>query len=220
MDQPGIPPDQLRENLLELDKLNRYLGGHYVTLQGVKKLLGEKNRVYKIVDIGCGSGDTLKYLARWARKHHYRFDLTGVDNNIHAIKHLKQHCKGFPEISGVVSDYKDYGQNGMMIDIYISSLFCHHLNNEALISLFRQFKMARRGFVINDLQRSPVAYYLVWLVTRILKGTELAKNDGPLSVRKAFTRNELEQLLQEASVRNYSIERKWNFRFLITVRNF
>jgi hypothetical protein len=95
-------------------------------------------------------------------------------------------------------------------------LFCHHLNDEELVKLFRDFNQyAKSGFVINDLQRNRLVYSGVWLITRILNGSSLSKNDGPISVLRAFKRVELNYLLKKAQVKNYSIKRKWAFRFLV-----
>lgn len=219
MDVPGVDRKLLNKNLAELDTLNRYFGGHAVTLQGVKSLLDKKRRNYTIADLGCGSGDTMKYIASWSRKHKLKMRFIGVDKNIHAIKYLKKHCKGYPEISGMAMDYNEFLQSFPQVDIYLCSLFCHHLDNSRLRELFTLLKQARLGFVVNDLQRSRLAYYSAWAFTRLFNGSALSQNDGPVSVLRAFTRKELEQLLNEAGISNYSIEWKWAFRYRIIVRN-
>jgi hypothetical protein len=71
------------------------------------------------------------------------------------------------------------------------------------------------GFVINDLQRNWMAYYSAWFFTRLLNGTILAKNDGPVSVLRAFKVSELKHLLEKANIKNYTIQKKRLFRFLI-----
>jgi SAM-dependent methyltransferase len=219
MDSPRVNKKLLHKNLEELDFMNRYTGGHAITLQGVKTLV-DKQKTYQITDLGCGSGDTLKYIAQWARKKKLRFQLTGIDKSIYAIQYLKKNCKGFPEVSGIVADYKDFLESAPQSDIYLCSLFCHHLDNESLIELLKSLKKhARVGFVINDLHRNIIAYYSVWILTRLLNGTVLSKNDGPVSVLRAFTRKELEQLLNKAGIQNFSISWKWAFRYRVIVNN-
>jgi hypothetical protein len=73
----------------------------------------------------------------------------------------------------------------------------------------------KAGFVINDLQRHWLAYYGVHVITHLLNGSVLAKNDGPVSILRAFKLEELNSLLQNAQAKNYSIKRKWAFRYLI-----
>ena len=216
MDDPQVDSKLLKKNLGELDILNRYLGGHAASLQGIK-LLVEKQKLYTIVDLGCGSGDTLRYLARWARRKKVKIKFIGFDTNEHAIQYLREKCIGYPEITGVVKDYETFMKTSPEADIYLCSLFCHHLDNHQLVELFRALKKARVGFVINDLRRSKLAYYCSWLFTRLFNGTVLSKNDGPVSVLRAFKKEELEHLLWEAGCNHVNIKKRWLFRFLVVV---
>lgn len=218
MDDPGVDSVLLKKNLRELDILNRFLGGHVVSLEGVKNLL-EKGKLYTIVDLGCGSGDTLRHLAQWSRRKRIRARFVGVDTNENAIGYLKEKCIGYPEITGVVMDYDTFLKTSPVADIYLCSLFCHHLDDGQLVHLFRTLKHAKIGFVINDLRRSRLAYYCTWLFTRLFNGTVLSKNDGPISVLKAFRKGELRHLLLEAGCAKVTIKKRWLFRFLVVVRS-
>jgi SAM-dependent methyltransferase len=221
MDAPDIPVKLLHQNLGELDLLNRTLGGHSISLEGIKRLMVDRQKVYHVVDLGCGSGDVLKYIARWARSNQYLVKLTGIDRNSDAIRYLVDNCSEYPEINGVVSDYKDYLETDPCIDIVHSSLFCHHLNNQELLELFRYLKSyASVGFVINDLQRSSIAYYSVWFLTRLLNGSILSKHDGPISVLRAFTHDELEKLLHQSGIIEISIQWRWAFRYLVVAKTY
>ena len=216
LDELNIPKQLLHQNLRELDILNRTTGGHSISLRGIKQLITDPKKWYHIVDLGCGSGDSLKAIAHWARKHKFNVKLTGVDMNAHAIDYLKIHCATFPEISGFFGDYQDYMENNKTVDIVLCSLFCHHLSDNELLSLFSWFKVeAGVGFVINDLKRNWLAYYSAWIFTRLFNGTKLARNDGPISVLRGFKFNELDNLLIKSSITNYSIKEQWIFRFLI-----
>lgn len=219
MDDQDIATELLHKNLGELDILNRYLGGHSISISGIKQLMTDRKKVYHIVDLGCGSGDVLKYIARWARSNKFQVKLTGIDRNPDAIKYLNKNCSEYPEISGVVCDYKDFLETRPKIDIVHCSLFCHHLNDSELLELFSYLKIyALYGFVINDLQRSPIAYYSVWFLTRLLRGSALSQHDGPVSVLRAFTRTELTKLLQTAGLKEISIQWRWAFRYLVVVK--
>ena len=215
MDAPGVSRELLFKNLHELDLLNRTLGGHAVTLQGIKKLMTDKGKTYHIADIGCGSGDTMRYIARWARLNGYKIKLTGIDMNTDAIDYLVQMSHDYAEINGIASDYRNFIHTNSTFDIVHCSLFCHHLKDAEISALFTWFKQKNIGFVINDLQRNWLAYYCALIFTRILNGSALAKNDGPISVLRGFKRRELKSFLQTADIKNYSIERKRGFRWLV-----
>jgi ubiquinone/menaquinone biosynthesis C-methylase UbiE len=216
LDEPDVQQDLLFKNLKELAILNRTTGGHDITLKGLKQLVTDPAKVYHIVDLGCGSGDSLQAIAEWARKNNFTVKLTGVDMNADVIGYLRKHCRSYPEITGITSDYREFLDRDSSIDVVLCSLFCHHLTDNELIELFALFKeKVTTGFVINDLQRNWMAYYSAWFFTRLLNGTALAKNDGPVSVLRAFKLSELKQLLGKAGIKNYTIQKKRLFRFLI-----
>lgn len=216
LDEPNIPRNLLFKNLKELDILNRTTGGHNISLNGIKQLITDHNKNYHVVDLGCGSGDLLKVIADWARRNNFKVQLTGVDMNADAIDYLKNHCINYPEISGITMDYADFLKRNESIDIVHSSLFCHHLKDEELLQLFVHFnRNIKVGFIINDLRRHWLAYYAAWISTRLLNGTRLAKNDGPISVLRAFKSEELTSLLNQANIANYTIKKVLMFRFLI-----
>jgi 2-polyprenyl-3-methyl-5-hydroxy-6-metoxy-1,4-benzoquinol methylase len=216
LDETNIQQDLLFKNLRELDLLNRNTGGHAITLKGIRQLVTDHARIYHIVDLGCGSGDSLRAIADWARKNNFNVQLIGIDMNADVIEYLKNHCRTYPEITGITADYQEFLDRNTSFDIVHCSLFCHHLNDDELIRLFNYCKeKVTTGFVINDLQRNRMAYYSAWFFTRLLNGTILSKNDGPVSVLRAFKTSELKQLLEKANIKNYIIQKKLLFRFLI-----
>ncbi|MGV8138461.1 MAG: hypothetical protein AB2L20_24935 [Mangrovibacterium sp.] len=220
MDVPGIPRELLQQNLRELDLLNHVLGGHSATLEGIKKLITDKGRSYQIADLGSGSGDSLKQIALWARKNKVKVILTGVDNKADAIDYLCFRCSRFPEIQGLVSDYKDYLNKTQSPDIILCSLFCHHLSDIELVWLFQKLaEKARVGFIVNDLERNKLAWHGAKILTTVLKGTSLSKNDGPISVLRGFKREELHHLLKQAGIQRYELHQRWAFRYLIIARS-
>lgn len=216
MDAPVISKKLLIQNLRELDFLNRTLGGHTITLQGIKQLVRLKDKQYHIADLGCGSGDTLKHIARWARTNGYKVKLTGIDINEDAIAFLNHHCREYSEITGIISDYRLFLQTSENIDIIHCSLFCHHLTDAELTELISLLKSkVKVGFIINDLQRTWLAWFAVRIFTTVMNGSKLARHDGPVSVLRGFTKDELKALLNGENAVNYSISRKWAFRLLV-----
>ena len=220
LDTTDIPKALLYKNLHELDLLNKILGSNRISLNGIIKLLVNKNKCYHIVDLGCGSGYTMRFIADWARTKGIKVKLTGVDMNADTINYLKEHCSEYPEIQTFTGDYRDFLKTNDDIDIINCSLFCHHLKDEELTELFKWCQLkAKAGFVINDLQRNWMAYYLVQFFTLVFNASRLAKNDGPISVLRGFKKKELIVLLNKAQIKKYSIKRKWAFRFLIVGRS-
>lgn len=219
LDAPDIPKDLLFQNLRELDFINKTLGGHSITIAGIKQLVTDRNKTYTIIDIGCGGGDAMKHIANWAKTNNFKVKLIGVDMNVDAIDYMNDNCKGYSEITVVVSDYRDYLKSNTDVDIVHCSLFCHHLKDNELIELFSYMKQcAKIGFVINDLQRNRFAYYSIKILTRLFNGSSLVKNDAPLSVLRGFKKKELINLFVKAGIANVNIKWKWAFRYLVIGR--
>ena len=219
MDAPDVPKELLHRNLYELDFINRSLGGHAITLAGIKQLITDKSKVYHVIDIGCGGGDSMLAIAEWARQNHYKVRITGIDINPHAVAYARDYCKGFCEINTITSDYRDFLKTAPVIDVVHCSLFCHHLKEDELVELFSGFKKyASVGFVINDLHRHWLAYHSIKLLTRWFSASTLVKNDAAISVLRGFKRCELLCLFNKAEEHNTTIHWKWAFRYLVVYR--
>ncbi|WP_042479979.1 methyltransferase domain-containing protein [Solitalea canadensis] len=218
LDADEIPSDDLRQNLRELDIINHYLGGHSITIKGIKQLIKNQKQSISILDIGSGGGDTLKAVAIWGREQNQKLKLIGVDLKNDCIEFAKENCIDFPEISFIQSDYRTIEHSDLKIDIIISSLFCHHLTNDEIVVFLRwMHKNSRTGFIINDLQRHPIAYQSIKLLTTLFSKSYLVKNDAKLSVARGFIKSDWENLIHKAGIKNAYIKWHWAFRHLIVV---
>jgi len=215
LDESEIPNAALLQNLEELDVINRYLGGYAITLNALKCTL-KPNKRYVLVDIGCGGGDSLQQIDKWARKNNHLISLYGVD--------IKPICIGYAKaknqnsnIEFICDDYRNCNKHIHTIDIIHASLFCHHLTEEEIIELIQFANKNSIILVINDLERNPIAYYAIKFLTTILSKSYLVKNDAPLSVLRGFKKKEWEELIRKAGVQNYTVKHKWAFRHAVTI---
>ena len=218
LDRPDIPFEDIRRNLLELNFINHYLGGHRTTIKGIKNLnLPKKSLI--VCEMGCGGGDNLAVIYAYLKKHKLNSSLSGIDINPYCIEVAKNRFATFP-VHFYPTDYRLVNfQNGKP-DVLYSSLFCHHFTNQELVEMLRWMQEnATEGFFINDLHRHPLAYYSIKLLTFLFSKSYLVKNDAPLSVVRGFRKQEWKQLLKEAGISNYNIEWNWAFRWLITVKS-
>jgi hypothetical protein len=72
--------------------------------------------------------------------------------------------------------------------------------------------------VINDLERSALAYRLFQALCFVFRLNEMSKKDGLISILRGFKREELEQFSKKANFKNYSIQWKWAFRYQWIIR--
>ncbi len=218
LDNDSIPKLDLYQNLKELNFINTWLGGHQVTTKGLNQFKFEKDKEYTIIDIGCGGGDNLIYVAKWAKNKGLTFKLIGVDLKEDCITYAKEQCQNFPEISFVCSDYRNLPDLNIQFDIALACLFTHHLKNEEISELLNWCgNNANLGFVINDLHRNILAYYSIAWLTAIFSKSYLVKNDAKLSVARGFIKHDWQQILQQSGVllSNVKIIWAWAFRWLV-----
>lgn len=209
-DGPVIP-----QTLKELETINKWLGGNFVSIDGIVKLLRNKApKKLVIADLGCGGGDILKLVAKWAKQKKLEVELIGYDANPHIVEYARNNCKEFENIRFEVADIFSDVFKEKSFDIILCTLFTHHFKDEDLTRIFRQFKsQANVGVVINDLNRHPLAYYSIRLLVNSFSKSEMVKNDGPLSVLRSFKRNELIQLMHAAEIERFHLKWMWAFRW-------
>src|SRR5690349_10874877 len=89
MDDLNCSGEVVHQTLVELEIINKWLGGNAVTLNGLRFLLSSspsKNSPLNIADLGCGGGDMLILLAQRLKKLGIHASLTGIDANPHIIE--------------------------------------------------------------------------------------------------------------------------------------
>jgi len=216
MDDLDAGGEIIDQTLRELETINRLLGGNQVTINGLQKLLKSHTSTKPIViaDLGCGGGDIMILVADWARKKGYQVELKGYDANPNIIDYARKNCIDYPEISFYTEDIFSDGFKTNRFDIVICTLFTHHFKDDQLVSIFHQFKtQAKIGVVINDLHRHWFAYHSIKLLTQLFSKSPMVQYDAPLSVRRAFRKNELEKIMASAEINEFSLKWMWAFRW-------
>ncbi len=220
MDDPQLAKETLSLVLQDINKANRFLGGYTITLKAVAQLISESPQPsYTFVDVGCGDGSMLRRVAEYCRRQQIPANFIGVDLNSHALEIAHNKSFKFPEITYVQHDILDLTTNSIPCDILLCTLTMHHFSNRQIPRFLEQFaELAHLGIVINDLQRSKIAYYLFKGFSAIFMQMEIARHDGMISIRSGFTRADLDQLAANVQGVHHSIQWKWAFRYLWVMR--
>ena len=218
LDAADIPFADIQQNMLELDKINHLLGGHRITVQGIRSLIPTNFTAISICEIGCGGGDNLKVIYDYCTKRNIQISLIGIDIKETCISFASENNTGLP-CRWICSDYEQVNFETNPPDIIFSSLFCHHFSNPSLITMLQWMQQnSRVGFFINDLHRHPLAYYSIKWLTRLFSKSYLVKNDAPISVERGFIKKEWENLCGLAGIKPVSIQWQWAFRHLIVYK--
>ncbi len=214
MDDFEVSSSELDINLLELEFINRFLGGHAVSFAGLMRMdLPEKKEI-RVLDIGCGGGDSMKALYKFLVRKGFQVKMIGLDANPNAIRYAQNRCLDFPDFEWICSPFQNMPD--LEADVVHAALFAHHFYEDDLKKLAACLKSAKVGFVINDLHRHPLAYYSIKVLSQWFSKSYLLKNDAPLSVARGFKKNELLDLFPEKENWEVNLEWKWAFRWLLT----
>jgi hypothetical protein len=213
MDLGDFSEKDFRQNLYELKLTNIYLGGHGATLKTLKKLIKKKPQSnYTLADVASGGGDSLLAMAKWSKSKGHSIDFTGVDLNEFCTSYARQQTNEFKNITFVT---KPYQEEINTYDIITCALFTHHLNEEELDHYLLWAKEhSRLGFIINDLQRHPLAYFNIKWISWLFPFSYLYKNDAPLSVLRSFKRSDWEK---KAKALGLELKIKWHWAFRYSV---
>ena len=192
--------EDFRDCLRSLETVNRWLLGYRPTLVWLKRLLHGLSDPVHIVDVGCGGGDLLRQIAGWARRRGIAVQLTGIDLNPHAARAAAESTPkglGIAWVTGNVLVYRPEKP----VDIVVSSLTAHHLEDEEIVALLRWMeRTAQVGWFINDLERSERTCRMFWWLAGVVGWHRFVRHDGPVSFRRAFREEDWIRLLTAAEV--------------------
>lgn len=199
LDRP-VPRADREAALRDIDRLNAWFGGYWLTQRAIERLTGGAPSS-TVIDVGGGRGDFARRLARWARRRGRRVRVVVVDRDAAVTG------QG-PDVVAVRADATALPFREGAADVVTASLLLHHLDPDAAVRGLSEMRAAaRRGVVVNDLLRTRVTVALVWLATRLFTRHRFARHDGPLSVRRAYAPDELRTLAEKAGIPRLAVRR-------------
>jgi ubiquinone/menaquinone biosynthesis C-methylase UbiE len=201
------PLDDLREladNLRDLRRSNRLLGGARQSRLAIDRLVG-RGEPLALIDVGTGGADIPLMLLADAARTGRSLRVTAIDQRPEVIEAARIARPGIDRVAGlelVVGDGRSLPYPDGAFDIAHASLVVHHLDPLDAVALLREMaRLSRRGIVVNDLVRGRLYLGMAWLLGHVATGNRLFRNDAPLSVRRAYSRAELRRLLDESGLR-------------------
>ena len=225
MDEPGLAPDILTRALDDLDRINRVTRTAPRLTTAIARLApGDHSAPLTVHDYGCGGGGVTAALARGLLRLGVNASVTGLDANPTAVARARDRwCRPDASPAGASDlrfDHLVVGTDPLpAADIAASSLFLHHLQDDALDAFLGNLaETVRIGVVLDDLVRSRSALGLTWLGTRIISRCDVVHSDGPQSVRAALTPRELLMRARAAGMTTAVVRRTGPLRMMLIWR--
>ncbi len=140
----------------------------------------------RIVDVGCGIGYTIRWLAAYTKLSAENIDLTGVDLNAALVNEANRLARA--ESLPCSFFHGDAFSSNLAGQIYISTGVVHHFRGDDLVAfLHRHDTEATQAFIHYDFQPWALAPFGSWFFHVIRMRTPLARHDGVLSAARAHT---------------------------------
>lgn len=199
LDEQDHDPAELAQSLAQVAAVNRWLGGTRSLLAHLTPLLHAESTT-RILDVGTGSADLPRRITDWARANSRAVQITATDVHPQMRAIAARACSAYPEIVIEPADALAVPYPNKSFDIATLSLTLHHFDGEQQIRALSELaRVTRTAVIVNELRRSRLNYVGARLMALTLwRGNRLTRHDGPLSVRRAFTPDELARLCAAA----------------------
>lgn len=209
LDDPAAVANYLDANLRDIRHLNRWFGALRTIDALCAPFLLDR---CSVLDVATGSADIPIVLRARAARRGVRIEVTGLDRSAEVLRAAAA-TSGAQDIRLVQGDALKLPFPDQSYDVVMCNLALHHFSPPDAIRVLREMaRVARRAVIVLDLERSYLGYLGVWAATRTVARNRLTRHDGPLSVLRAYTREELAALARDAGLSAGCIRRHPFFR--------
>ena len=205
LDNPRADPVLVGRELHDIARLNALFGGTRAVVQELGPFFERRRRetgngkreTWTLLDVGTGSGDIALAARAAARRRGIELTAIGLELNHTAAKIAS--AAGVPTI---VADGNALPVGARSVDVIVASQVLHHLPRAVAVRWIATFdRVARRGVVLADLRRSRVAMAGVWAASVGLAMSGVTRHDAVVSLKRGYTKRELDEMLRDAGVR-------------------
>ena len=206
--------DDVARSLSDLRRVNRFLGGRRVLLRALSSCLQDTSLdQVSLLDVGTGSADIPMAVAESCKARGLETFIAAVDISERNLRISRERLGVSSEVHLVRADSLRLPFAARSFDFVTASLFLHHFRDDDVVRLLADFgRIARRAVIVNDLVRNRVPYYFTRIAGPILAASFLTRNDGPVSVLRGFTPDEMNDLARRAGLKVRELKRVFPYR--------
>src|ERR1700731_1221563 len=202
MDRPQPGSAELESDLENIREINRWFGSYALIAMFLGRWINPGARL-RIVDLATGSGDIPRLIAEYGRKVGAELQIDAVDQQSATLKIAKRLSARYPEIAFVEGNVLEWNATEPY-DLVLCTLALHHFSDDDAVRVLQHCRELSRKFVlVSDLRRSRMATIGVHLLTAPVFREPMTKYDARLSIERAFSFSEMNQLAQRAGWTNF-----------------
>lgn len=224
MDQPDVDRNDLSETLYDLAFLNKYLGAQDINRRflcpEIKRICGEQA---EILDVGTGLADGPVQMIQWASKRKMIWRITATDVSPLAVAIASDFADAQLDpsvrklLTNQTADLRHLPFDDRSFDVVTANQVLHHFDDDEIPSLLTELlRVSRRGIFVQDLHRHIIPLGFIAAFSKAMRLAEMVQNDGPISVRKGFTRDGILKYFETAGLPRPRITWHPTFRYMIS----
>lgn len=195
MDDPLCDPSKLLTTYKQFRLVNWIFSSwKRIYLKFIRPHLTDTEATYTLLDVGCGLMDNAKFIQKLALNDGYTIHITGIDPNPTVYHFLKK--KGKDSKQQFFPSYLHEVDPDLRFDFVISNHLIHHLEEDQIGDLHLEIaSRTKKIAIMNDINRSLMAYFGFTLLTLPYAGWTFIHTDGKRSIKRSFISHELVPLL-------------------------
>ena len=209
IDDEDQPYPDFRASMTDVQHANRFLGGTPVVARQAKIWLRAAKfdpafaaRPVTFLDVATGSGDLPKAIVTLARRESVPVRIVGLDFSPPILRFAQEEIGTERDIRLLRGDAFRLPFADSSVDYVLCSLAFHHFGFEqSVIALREMERVARHGWLVNDLRRAWSAWFLFRAVSTLAGMNRLTRHDGPASVLRAYSVPEYRAMPQTFGLR-------------------
>lgn len=218
LDDPHASREEIDASFRFIRLVNARLGGIRVLL---RELEAERprwpiDRPLRLLDLGTGVGDLPRAALRWADRRGLRLECMGIDLHPAVVELARREHADEPRLEIRALDahraVEEFGDASF--DVVHAGMFLHHLPDAEILTVLRVMdRLARRRLVWNDLRRSALNRWLVWLLA--LPWHPSVRHDASVSVAKGFVASEMREFARRLELPSPRVRRAFAGRMVL-----
>jgi ubiquinone/menaquinone biosynthesis C-methylase UbiE len=216
LDTDAGTPAEITASLCDLRNINRRFGGIATSeamVQSVAERLGA--RTLSLLEVAAGSGYVPLNVRQRLERRGIRLEVTLLDR---AKSHLREEDGNVANrAQTVVGDALTLPFQDGCFDVVSCCLFAHHLSPEQLVQFVDEsLRVCRAAVLINDLVRHPLHLALTYAGMPLFH-SRITRHDAVASVRRAYTAEEMFEMLHQTTAAGVEIHGHYLFRMGVIV---
>lgn len=218
MDDKTCDRSTLFRTVNQFYHINRFLSNSRKFIQQyiINDMEKDTLKSYVFLELGAGGCDIALWLDSYCKRKKITIKIYCLDNDPRIIDYGTKKCSSVPGISIIHNDISNIASLSIKPDYVFCNHLIHHLSDTQVSDFFIQLaSITQRIAVVNDIERSRVAYFLYYCISNLFFRNSYAIHDGCLSIQKSFKLNELARRIERSKLPIHcSVLRRFPFRLL------